>query len=78
VSVPAAMASRKPFSMEGTNTLGMSVPTSLLTNSSLALSPLSAAGIGSTRPVTLPNCPDPPLCFLCVYSNDAGALIVSR
>ncbi|MCY1522695.1 hypothetical protein D9M68_575600 [compost metagenome] len=71
--VPAASAERTPFSTEGMNCPGMTPPLIASTNSK----PLPR-GKGSRRRNTSPNCPAPPVCFLCREWPSAGRVAVSR
>ena len=54
------------FSTAGTSCFGTLVPTVWSSNSSLVK---CSGSRGSRTPITLPYCPEPPLCFLWVKSN---------
>ena len=70
---PSCRTSRTPFSTAGMNWVGITPPTTSLTNSNP-----SPRGNGSMRRKTSPNCPAPPVCFLCRWCPSALDVTVSR
>ena len=62
-----------PFSIAGTNWRGIDPPKMSLTNSKSL-----PRGSGSNFTLQSPNCPWPPVCFLCRPCASVAAVIVSR
>ncbi len=70
------MASWAPASTDGMYSRGTRPPLTLFSNSYSAPSPVAS---GSSLMITRANWPEPPVCFLCVYSYLSTVLVmVSR
>mmetsp|Transcript_10326 Transcript_10326/g.22903 ORF Transcript_10326/g.22903 Transcript_10326/m.22903 type:complete len:205 (-) Transcript_10326:1673-2287(-) len=64
-STPFSQAALAPFSQLGMNSGGILVPIIWFSNSNSTPFFSSSSSRGSTKPITLAYCPDPPDCFLC-------------
>mmetsp|Transcript_19542 Transcript_19542/g.29298 ORF Transcript_19542/g.29298 Transcript_19542/m.29298 type:complete len:299 (+) Transcript_19542:465-1361(+) len=70
--MPFIISASVPLRTPGMYSLGIAPPLMSLTNSK------PSPGFGSKTMFTLANWPEPPLCFLWVYQNSYGEVMVSR
>mmetsp|Transcript_35983 Transcript_35983/g.94661 ORF Transcript_35983/g.94661 Transcript_35983/m.94661 type:complete len:235 (+) Transcript_35983:894-1598(+) len=77
-STPAPITDSRPLATPGMYSLGTEPPLISCSKMKPEVESPSSAPSGSNLTTTLANCPEPPDCFLCVYSTVAGLEMASR